>query len=414
MNIEKYSIGVGDRFGKQAKAQLKAVIEAKNMGIPVVPVWNKSYREHKIVKSSPVSTKNAADIAVKSLGWNDSYYIDADHIAMQNVDLFIDSSNFFTIDVADFIGMGADTSEVEKFSVKFNKYIGEVEIPGIDRPLSISNELLINTAQKFLPAVKEAGKIYRYVQNLKGEESFISEISMDETDEPQTPVEMFLILAAISDQEIPLQTIAPKFTGRFNKGVDYLGNLEMFVTEFEQDILIINYAIREFNLPKNLKLSVHSGSDKFSLYPKMNKLIKKYDVGIHLKTAGTTWLEEVIGLASGGGRGLKITKRIYNIAYNRFEELCGPYATVIDIDMSRLPRPEDVEIWDSEIFVKSLRHDQASDLFNPDFRQLLHVGYKIAAEMGDEYLDTLDEFESIIAENVIENILKRHIIPIFK
>jgi len=413
MLLEKYSIGIGDRFGKQAKAQLKALIEAKNMGIPVVPVWNKSYREHKIVHSSPVFTRTAADRAVKSLGWNDSYYVDADHIGMQNVDLFINSSNFFTIDVAEFIGKGIDSIEVEKFVKKYQKYIGDVEIPGIDSPIIISNELMTTSAHKYLPAVKEAGNIYCHIQDLKGEESFITEISMDETDEPQSPTEMLLILAAISEEEIPVQTIAPKFTGRFNKGVDYEGNPEKFAGEFEQDILIINYAINNLNLPKNLKLSVHSGSDKFSLYPEINKLINKYDVGIHLKTAGTTWLEEMIGLASGGGSGLKISKRIYAGAFNRFQELCMPYSTVIDIDRANLPRPVEVDHWESEIFVQNLRHNQKCELFNPDFRQLLHVGYKIAAELGHEYLEALDEFESIIAENVIKNILNRHILPIF-
>ncbi|MFA6702764.1 MAG: tagaturonate epimerase family protein, partial [Dysgonamonadaceae bacterium] len=102
---------------------------------------------------------------------------------------------------------------------------------------------------------------------------------------------------------VQVQTIAPKFTGRFNKGVDYVGDLDQFAKEFEEDVLVIDFGVKEFGLPQELKLSVHSGSDKFSIYPIMAKVIKKHDKGLHLKTAGTTWLEEVIGLSMSGGEG---------------------------------------------------------------------------------------------------------------
>jgi tagaturonate epimerase len=109
----------------------------------------------------------------------------------------------------------------------------------------------------------------------------------------------------ISREGIPVQTIAPKFTGRFNKGGDYVGDLTQFEKEFDEDLSVIAFAIREFGLADTLKLSVHSGSDKFSIYSIINRLIKKHDCGLHVKTAGTTWLEEVIGLAESGGEGLR-------------------------------------------------------------------------------------------------------------
>jgi len=236
---------------------------------------------------------------------------------------------------------------------------------------------------------------------------------MDETDEPQTSEEMFFILAAVADEGIPAQTIAPKFTGRFNKGVDYVGNVAQFENEFNQDLAVIALAIKEFGLPPNLKLSVHSGSDKFSIYEPIRKAIKKYDVGLHLKTAGTTWLEELIGLAMAGGQGLKIAKEVYRKALGRSDELCGPYATVIDIDKDKLPSPEVVEGWSGQEYANALRHDQTCQQYNLHFRQLLHVGYKIAAEMGQRYLAALKEFENVIAINVTENILERHLKRIF-
>ncbi len=270
-----------------------------------------------------------------------------------------------------------------------------------------------NIAYKFLYAIKEAGRIYRYIEKYKGKGNFITEVSIDESNEPQTPVELFFILSAIAEEGIPAQTIAPKFTGRFNKGVDYVGRINQFKTEFEEDIAVINFAVSEFPLPENLKLSIHSGSDKFSIYSPMGKTLRKHDVGLHLKTAGTTWLEELIGLATAGGDGLEIAKEIYEKAYERFDELCKPYASVIDINKKKLPTPEVVKGWDEETYANSLRHNRECELYNPNLRQLLHVGYKIAAEMGSRYVEALVKHKEIIARNVTENIYERHIKPIF-
>jgi hypothetical protein len=413
MILEKYSFGVGDRFAHQGKAQLQAMITAKNQGVAITPVWNKSNREHSIIHTAPPDVRKEADAAAKALGWNDSYCVDADHIGLKNVDLFIEASDFFTLDVADFIGKLADESDVAAFVNKHKKYLGSLSIPGIDESLNITREHLESIARKFLLGVKEAGKIYRHVVKAKGGDNFITEVSMDETDQPQTPVEMFFILAAMADEALPAQTIAPKFTGRFNKGVDYVGNVAQFAKEFEEDLAVIAFAIKEFGLPKNLKLSVHSGSDKFSIYKSINRAIKKFNTGLHLKTAGTTWLEELIGLAMAKGDGLAIAKQVYAKAFGRFDELCGPYATVIDIDRKKLPSPEVVERWDGRKYAEALRHDQSCKNYNPNFRQLLHVGYKVAAEMGRDYLNALEQYEQIIAKNVTENIYDRHIKPVF-
>ena len=413
MILEKYSFGVGDRFGHQAKAQLNGMIKGKSAGVAITPVWNKSNREHSIIHTVPMDVRKEADAAVKAMGWSGTYHVDADHISLKNVDGFIEASDFFTLDVADFIGKAADEKDVAGFVSKYKKYAGALSIPGIAEKFDITQERLETIARKYLMGVKEAGKIYRHVAKAKGEGNFITEVSMDETDQPQTPVEMFFILAAIADEGIPAQTIAPKFTGRFNKGVDYVGDVAQFAKEFEQDLAVIAFAVKEFGLSKNLKLSVHSGSDKFSIYGCINKAIKKFDAGLHLKTAGTTWLEELIGLAMAGGEGLEIAKKVYVGALGRFDELCGPYATVIDIDRNKLPSPEAVKKWSGEDYAQALRHDQKCAKYNPNFRQLLHVGYKVAVELGREYLDALEKYEAIVAKNVTENIYDRHIKPVF-
>ena len=236
---------------------------------------------------------------------------------------------------------------------------------------------------------------------------------MDETDSPQTPAELLIILAAIADEKIPIQTIAPKFTGRFNKGVDYAGDLAQFRKEFYEDLATIAYAVEVYGLPKNLKLSVHSGSDKFSIYRAIHEGVQRFHAGVHLKTAGTTWLEELIGLAESGGSGLDLAKEVYAEAYAHRDELCAPYATVIDIDASALPSPEQVSGWTGDQFTSALRHDQDNPAYNPSFRQLLHVGFKVAAKMGDRYLQALQANEAIVARNVTTNLYERHIRPVF-
>jgi len=413
MILEKYSFGVGDRFSHQGKAQLQAVLNAKKDGVNITPVWNKSHREHTIIGTTPANVRKEADEAVKAMKWSGPYRVDADHISLKNVDLFIGSSDFFTLDVADFTGKTADEASISTFIKKYKKYVGSLAVPGIEKKFDVAEKQIEAIARKFLLAVKEAGKIYRHIESAKGDNNFLTEVSMDETDLPQTPLEMFFILAAIADEGIPARTIAPKFTGRFNKGVDYVGDVAQFTKEFEEDLAVIAYAVREFALPAGLKLSVHSGSDKFSIYKPINNALKKFKAGLHVKTAGTTWLEELIGLASAGGDGLAIAKQVYLKALPRFDELCGPYATVIDINKNKLPSPKEVEKWGSEEFANALRHDQSCKSYNPDFRQLLHVGYKVAAEMGGDYLKTLEKHEKIIAQNVTENIYQRHIKPIF-
>jgi hypothetical protein len=414
MELAKYSMGVGDRFGHQARAQLAAIIKARSFGVAVAPVWNKSFREHSIIGTCPDDVREAVTQAVNAFSFNGEYHVDADHISLKNVDLFMDASDFFTLDVADFSGKAASTKDIKAFLKKHADLIGKrLAIPGIKRAITVNAKEAEAIAGKYLLAVREAGKLYRYIESKKGAGNFIAEVSMDETDLPQTPVDMLFILAAVADEKIPAQTIAPKFTGRFNKGVDYVGDLDQFKKEFNEDLAVIRYAIEKFALPKNLKLSVHSGSDKFSIYPIMREALRRFDAGLHLKTAGTTWLEELIGLAAAGGKGLELAKDIYAQAYKRFAELCQPYATVIDIDIDKLPKPSAAAKWSTEKFCSTLRHDQSNPDYNLHFRQMLHVAFRIAAEMGDTYIDALEEFEPVVALNVTANIFERHLKAVF-
>jgi tagaturonate epimerase len=413
LKLGRYSVGTGDRFAHQAKPQLQACVLALKDGVEVVPVWNKSNREHTIIGSEPLSARQAADAAVKALHWKLPYYLDADHITLQTVGRFLAPCDFFTIDVADYIGHPAEARDIESFSTRHPELVGSIELAGVDEPFEITRDTVRATAQKFLAAVKKAGEVYRRIESEKGAGNFISEVSMDETDRAQSPVELLIILAAIADEGIPVQTIAPKFSGRFNKGVDYVGNVAQFEREMALDVAAIAYAIKQYGLPGDLKLSVHSGSDKFSIYPAIHSVMQRTGAGVHLKTAGTTWLEELIGLAEARGAGLELAREVYAEALSHREELCAPYATVIDIDPAKLPSAEEVRGWSSAQYTSALRHVEKDPQYNPSFRQLLHVGFKIAAKMGPRYLALLEANEAVIAKNVTENLFDRHIAPVF-
>lgn len=403
MNIEKYSFGMGDRFGNEGSAQLAAISEINRLGVPVVPVWNKSNREHELVGTLQQSVRAEADQAVRTTGWKHSHYVDADHITLKTVDKFIDSSDFFTLDVAHCIGKPVDPLLKKDFISRQNPNLRSA------RHGTISLEKFADT---FLLAIHEVARLHAYITGRKTT-GFVCEVSMDEVGTAQRPMDLFLILKELKHLGIEVDTIAPKFTGHFPKGVDYEGDLDRFAKEFEEDILILKQARSEFGLAKETKLSVHSGSDKFSIYPAINRLVRKHDSGLHIKTAGTTWLEEVIGLARGGGEGLRIAKEVYAQGLGRFDELAGPYATVLHIDPNCLPPAREVLTWNSGRLTRSLIHDPKCTDYNPHIRQLIHISYKVAAEMGDEFRDALVRYRAPIEEQVYTNLLERHLKRLF-
>jgi hypothetical protein len=411
--IGKYSMGLGDRFGHQGEAQLKAIIAASVQGIEITPVWNKSDREHTIIGTHPRDVRVQADTVTKKIGFKHPYFVDADHINHDSVDRFIESSDFFTIDVASFVGKRPDDQEIADFLASVEKYTGVLKIPGTKLTFKTSKSQIKQIAENYLFAVLKAWDIFRKIEKAKGRDNFIVEVSMDEVPDPQTPVELFFILKMLASEDVPLQTIALRFSGRFNKGVDYVGDPLRFAAEFEADLQVIDYAIKEFGLPENLKMSIHSGSDKFSIYPHLGSILRKHDKGIHLKTAGTTWLEEVIGLASSGGEALVFVKQIYSEALTEIDALSAPYSNVIEINVSSLPSEKEVSKWDSTKFAHSLRHVPGNHDYNPNMRQLIHVAYKLAAQRKEELHRLLELHEKTISECVYENIYERHICRLF-
>ncbi len=413
MNQNLFSFGIGDRFGLQGIYQLNAFLQAGNYGTEVIPVWNKSFREHLLVHTGPGDVRAEAENAVKETGWSGLYHVDADHISFKTVEGFLDSSDFFTIDVADQIGLAPDKDLMDDFIDRNHKYIGTRHIPGIEEPLLISQDFLFKTGRQFLMACKEAGRIHKKIRDHKGKKEFITEVSMDEVLSPQSPAELFIILGELAHNAVFPDHIAPRFTGSFHKGIDYTGDKTLFEKEFEQDLMVADYAEKEFGYSHPVKLSVHSGSDKFSIYPAIRRSVRRHNKGLHLKTAGTTWLEEYTGLILGGKEGFNFSKFIYTEALKRMEELLGPYKMVTDINMSGLPGEKEIMGWNAEKLSQSVIHDRQCKSYNPDFRQFIHISYKIAAENMEEFRRLVRINEEIIGKRVTDNLFLRHIKPLF-
>ena len=406
--IERYSLGTGDRFGRQGLAQIAAFRKAREKGVSAAIVWNKSNREHVLIGTQPADQRAAADSAIKESGWDGPYYVDADHVGLATVDRFAPHCDFFTLDVADFIGKSVEEGAVEAFLEKHASLPSSAGLPA-----SLDLPAMRRAAGRYLYAVGEAARTYRRIRELRGRDDFVTEVSMDETEVPQSPAELAVILAALADEGVPVQTIAPKFSGRFNKGVDYVGDIAAFLKEFEADVRVAKWASSALGLPRSLKLSVHSGSDKFSIYRGIGEIIRREGAGLHLKTAGTTWLEEIVGLAESGGDGLAIAREVYRAAYERLDEVIVPYASVVDIDRSRLPAPAAVELWDGAALAAALRHVREDSRFNSSMRQLVHVAFRVAAVMGPRYLDALARHEESVSRNVTLNLFERHLVPLF-
>jgi hypothetical protein len=405
MTLSRFSLGVGDRFGREGVAQLAAFKAAEDAGVEITPVWNKSYREHSIIGSRPADTRCAAADAVAAARWGGSYFVDADHIGLKTAGEFLEACDFFTLDVADALSQRAEADEVEAFLRRHT----EITLLSSYRAATVREREVV---AGLLPAAREAGRIHRFIRERKTGD-FVTEVSMDETGTPHSPSDVLVFLAALADEKVPVNTVAPRFCGEFHKGVDYEGDVEQFEREFAGHVQAVARAIRDYRLPENLKLSVHSGSDKFSIYGPIRRVLNTTGAGLHLKTAGTTWLEELIGLAEAGSAGLDLAKEIYGQAYARRSELQAPYAAVVRIHEDRLPCPDEVQRWSTEQFTGALRHVKTNPGFNPDFRQLLHIAFRVAAEMGQRYLSLIEQHADSIGRNVTQNLLERHIRPLF-
>jgi len=200
LKLGKYSVGIGDRFAHQAKAQLQACVQALASGVESYSGMEQiepRARHHRLPACLDAASRQCrrpgAQLEAAVVSAN------ADHITLQTFGRFLDACDYYTIDVAEFIGQPAPEGEIESFGNRSAKLLGRIRLDGADDAFEIKPETVRQTARKYLTAVRKAGEVYRAIRAVKGEGKFIPEISMDETDSAQSPVELLLILAAIAD-----------------------------------------------------------------------------------------------------------------------------------------------------------------------------------------------------------------------
>ena len=411
MQIPSFSFGFGDRFSLHGNAFISAIQEIE--GKSIFPVWNKSHTEYYRTGDKPQQMRDTIEKFRISSNWHGKYAQDADHVTLENIDEYVNSCDYFTIDVSSFIRKLAHYDEMDTFIKSNQKYIGRLEIPGMKDSFQVFENVITSYAGMYLLAAKKAGELYQYISEKRKGKPFITEISMDEVNYSHSPLELFFILNALAFYKVDFQLISPKFIGRFNKNIDYVGKIEQFEAELNMYLLIMQFAIQEFDLNKNLKLSLHSGSDKFSLFPIINKTLKKHNTGIHIKTSGIGWLTAISTISKKGKAELDLIRNFYRDAYLNFSEIITHFDKVTDINKHNLPEIDQVLKWQGEDFEEALTISESNKNYNPTFRQFMSCAYGVVANKPDLYKQFVKENIDEINQKIKIDLVELYFRPLF-
>jgi hypothetical protein len=293
------SAGCGDRLGLATPGHIRAL-----RSCPVAPILaQQSMRENARTGRSPQQVMDDALWGVLQEGWQDGFGADADHLKItSDIDLCVAAGyTFFTFDPGDYVDNSAETASSQALrrmaealpwaalETTLADLIGKLAGPPIDlgacRVVITEGELLRAVA-KYGQAVAHTAALYRHLlQVARG--PFEVEMSVDETETVTTPAEHIYIASELKRLGVRWVSLAPRYVGRFEKGVDYIGDVSAFEESFSRHLLIA----RRFG---SYKLSLHSGSDKFAIYPATARLAGDL---VHLKTAGTSYLEALRAVA---------------------------------------------------------------------------------------------------------------------
>jgi hypothetical protein len=285
------SFGFGDRLGLATRGHIQAL---RLSTFDLRPVFaQQSVRENTRTGRTPQQVMDDAKHAVDAAKWDSAWGADADHLkTVDDLPPFVDAGyTFFTVDPGEHVDNAADTDPLEALRQKVTVLnwdeLSALYLSGDSDQAwgRFDSESLMRAAVKYSRAIQHAVSMFKRLSELKDEFDF--EMSVDETDAPTTPLEHFFIANELTRAGVKFTSLAPRFIGRFEKGVDYIGNLN------ELDVELSKHAAVTAHFG-TYKLSLHSGSDKFSVYP----LIAKYwGERIHVKTAGTSYLEALRALA---------------------------------------------------------------------------------------------------------------------
>ncbi len=397
------SVGLGDRLGLATPGHVRAF---RGTGLKAI-LAQQSIRELNRTQRTPEDVMDAATYGVLQEGYTGGFGSDADHLQHpQDIDLtYAAGFTFFTIDPGAHVVNEADTLDADALAARYEQldfetlstepedlrsiYVGErFELDGGD-PIEFDEATFIKAAVKYGNAIAHVINMYQHLSDL-ADRPFELEVSVDETDSPTSPAEHYFFAAELKRAGVEWVSMAPRFIGRFEKGVDYIGDLDAFRASFSQHVAVMRTL-------GPYKISIHSGSDKFSIYPIVAELT---DGLVHVKTAGTSYLEAIRAIAVIDA---DLFREIYTFARDRYEIDKKTYH--VSADMTKVP-PVD-ELADDQL---------AASIDQFDTRQALHVtfGSVLTAEDGQRFktriYDALQREEETHYAGLAHH-LGRHVAP---
>ncbi len=395
------SAGLGDRVGLATPGHVRAVRET---GGKIAPIFvQQSIREMTRTGRTPQQVMDDALWGMVAEGWQGGFGADADHLMTeQDVDACLACGyTFYTIDPRAHVDDRVEHASPDQLKQSIQQLPAEVrpeasglagKVLDIDgRAIEFTPPVLATAAVKYGRAVLHVAVLYRHLAEKAGSRPFELEVSVDETDLPTTFTEHVYIARELRRLGVKWVSLAPRFTGRFEKGVDYIGDL----AAFEADVAGHAAIARQMG---PYKLSLHSGSDKFRIYP----LAAHHTRGlVHLKTAGTSYLEALRTIAAIDP---VFIKEIYRFARSRYQTDSVTYH--VSAQLPRAPEPEVVQDWPALL-----------DQF--DARQIFHVTFgsvltdRSAGEgqgFYSHFIELLQQNEELYAENLHSH-FRRHLKP---
>jgi len=380
------SFGFGDRLGLATPGHIAAV-----HGTKFAPIFaQQSVRENTRTGRTPQQVIDDAKRAVEAANWELPWGADADHLkTLEDIPPFVEAGyTFFTVDPGEHVDNAADTDSMDvlrqkvaglnwdEFSAPYLNQNGEQVWGQFAKSPQGEAETLMRATVKYGKAIQHAVAMFQLLSEMK--DAFDFEVSVDETDTPTTPLEHFFIANELTRRGVKFTSLAPRLIGRFEKGVDYIGDLVELDAELAKHAAVTKYF-------GTYKLSLHSGSDKFSIYP----LIANYwGEQLHVKTAGTSYLEALRVVAQCEP---DLFLKIYSLGRERYETDRHSYHVSARLEL--LPKTGDLP---------SLLEDFHA-------REILHVTFGSAlALFGAELKGALLKNETVYLEGLQAH-LEKHL-----
>ena len=396
------SFGFGDRMGLATPGHVQALRTADPNGT-IAPIFaQQSVRENSRIGRTPQQVMDDATWGIFQAGWRAPWGADADHVK-EPADLasFVAAGyTFFTIDPSDHVDNAAQTDSPDTLPAKvaalpwdtLQSSYDDVHDRYCRRPFILDGVALGFDEVILRRALAKYGRALAHTMTIAGEltgqvggKPYDLEMSIDETDTPTSVHEHFFIVNELTRGRVPIVSLAPRFVGKFQKGVDYVGNLDEFERELARHAAIMRYF-------GSYKLSIHTGSDKFSIYP---AIARQMQGRVHVKTAGTSYLEALRVMAAEDP---VFFRHILDLSRDRFEKDRKTY--FLDARLSRVP--ENSSLADSDL---------PALLEHFDSRQLLHVTFgSILDEFGPAFHNFIDRHEAEY-NAVLEAHFVRHLVP---